>query len=79
VQVSQHFGLEYGINGVMPTIPLAPAGQVGLDPLALTDVRLSWHGTTRGENVSSLRYPSMASTSLTEPTLILREIYSLEI
>lgn len=31
------------LSGVMPVLPLAPANQVGLDLLLLTDVRLSWN------------------------------------
>ena len=31
------------LGGVMPHIPLAPAGQVGLDPLVVLDWRVSWH------------------------------------
>ncbi len=39
------------LNGVMPTIPLAPPDQVGLDPLVLTDVRISWHHKFFGEKL----------------------------
>ena len=40
------------LQGVMPTLPLAPAGQVGLDLLLLTDVRLEYRHKLFGERVT---------------------------
>ena len=37
------------LSGVMPALPLAPANQVGLDLLLLTDVRLSWNHKLLGD------------------------------
>lgn len=31
------------LGAVMPQLPLAPTGQVGLDPLFTVDLRISWH------------------------------------
>ncbi len=40
------------LNGVMPVLPLAPANQVGLDLLLLTDVRIAWNHKFIGERVT---------------------------
>ena len=40
------------LKGVMPLLPLAPAGQVGLDLLLLTDVRLQYRHKLFGERVT---------------------------
>ena len=37
------------LSGLMPTLPLAPAKQVGLDLLLLTDVRLAWNHKIAGD------------------------------
>jgi hypothetical protein len=36
----------------MPLLPLAPANQVGLDPLLLTDVRLAWNYKTANDRLT---------------------------
>ena len=40
------------LSGVMPALPLAPANQVGLDLLLLTDIRLAWNYKVIGERVT---------------------------
>ena len=40
------------LKGVMPSLPLAPAGQVGLDLLLLTDVRLEYRHKLFGERLT---------------------------
>ncbi len=40
------------LSGVMPTLPLAPANEVGLDLLLLTDVRLGWNYKVIGDRVT---------------------------
>jgi len=40
------------LGGVMPLIPLAPSGQVGLDPVATLDLRISWSGKFWKERIS---------------------------
>ena len=40
------------LSGVMPTLPLAPSNQVGLDLLLLTDVRLAWNYKVIGDRVT---------------------------
>ncbi len=40
------------LSGVMPALPLAPANQVGLDLLLLTDIRLAWNYKIIGERVT---------------------------
>jgi hypothetical protein len=40
------------LGGVMPLLPLAPANQVGLDLLLLTDVRLAWRYKTADDRLT---------------------------